>query len=52
VPLPPEIKGHSLTISRADARTTSEEAPQLIKGDTLTMDIEIPECSAVSLTVR
>ena len=52
VPLPPDIKGRSLIISRADARTTSEEAPKIIKGDTLTMDLEIPECSAVSLTVR
>jgi uncharacterized membrane protein len=51
-PIPPEVKGRTLVIARADCRKTTEEAAIEIKGDTLDQTIEIPAQSAVSLTVK
>jgi hypothetical protein len=50
--IPPEIKGRSLIIAKADAHTVSESEPQTLDGDTIDMDIEVPALSAVSLIVR
>ena len=52
VPIPREIKGRTLVVSRADARNRSEETPVTLQGDLLEMDVELPSLSAISLTVR
>jgi hypothetical protein len=51
-PLPPEVKGRTLVVSRADSRGVKEEAPASVAGDRLDREIEVPARSAVSLTVR
>jgi len=50
--IPPEVKGRTLVISRADCRTTSTEPPRAIQGDRISLDITLDALSAVSLTVR
>ena len=50
--IPPEVKGRTLVVSRADAKTITEEAPRTVQGDRLDLEIDIPALSAVSLTVR
>jgi hypothetical protein len=51
-PIPPEVKGRTLVISRADCRNRSEEAPRTVRGDTLTVEITLQAQSSVSLTVK
>ena len=51
-PIPPEVKGRTLVISRADARNIKEEPAQTIQGDAIDLEVELPAQSGVSLTVK
>jgi len=51
-PIPREVRGRELVISRADCRKRTEEPPRPIRGDSLDVELELPALSAVSLTVR
>lgn len=50
--IPPQVKGRTLVISRADAKTISSEAPRAIQGDKISLDIDVPSLSGISLTVK
>jgi uncharacterized membrane protein len=50
--IPADVKGRSLVVSRADDKNTSVAPAVKLSGDVLDTDIEIPACSAVSLTVK
>ncbi len=52
LPIPTEVRGRTLTISRADCRQRQEEPTKTIEGDVLELNLELPALSAVSLTVR
>ena len=51
-PIPADVKGRTLVVSRADCRTIKQEPPRTISGDRLDLDLEVPALSAVSLTVK
>jgi len=51
VPLPPEVKGRTLVVARADPKTIREDPPRRIEGDRIDLVIDLPAQSAVSLTV-
>jgi hypothetical protein len=51
-PIPPEVKGRRLVVSRADCKSVHEEAPVAVAGDQLDVTVEVPAQSAVSLTVK
>jgi uncharacterized membrane protein len=51
-PIPPQVKGRTLIIARADAKTVTEEAPRTIQGDAVDLELELPALTAVSITVR
>jgi uncharacterized membrane protein len=51
-PIPPEVKGRTLVVSRGDCKTIREEPPREVKADTLDLEIEVPALSGVSLTVK
>ena len=50
--IPPEVKGRSLVVSRADCRKIDEAPARQIQGDKLELDVELPARGAISLTVR
>ena len=50
--IPPEVKGRTLIVSRADCKTLKEAPPETVKGDTLDLEVEVPALSGVSLTVK
>ncbi len=52
VAIPPEVKGRTLVISRGNARTIASDAPRTIQGDRMTVDVEVPSLSGISLTVQ
>ena len=52
VPVPSWIKGRTLIIARANARTISTAAPVQIQGNSINMAVTVPALSAVSLTVK
>ena len=50
--IPPQVKGRTLTVARADARNISTAAPVQIHGNRINMDVRVPALSGVSITVR
>lgn len=51
-PIPREVRGRTLVISRADCRNLSDGPARAIHGNTLDVEIDLPAQSTVSLTVR
>jgi len=51
-PLPPEVKGRRLVVSRADCKTIREEPERTIEGDAMDLELDLPATSGVSLTVK
>lgn len=52
VPIPAEVTGRTLTISRADCKQAVQEKSRRVHGNTLDLELDIPARSAVSLTVQ
>ena len=42
VPIPPQVKGHTLFMARANARTISMAAPVQIHGNRINMEVPVP----------
>jgi len=51
-PIPPEVKGRTLVVSRADCRARTEQPPRAVRGDAIDVEIEVPAQSSVAITVR
>ena len=51
-PIPPEVKGRTLVISRADCRNRTEQPATTIRGNAVDLEIELQAQSAVSITVK
>jgi hypothetical protein len=51
-PIPPQVRGRTLVIARADHKTIREEPARTVPGDMLDLEVEIPSQAGVSLTIK